>query len=212
MTYLITAANHIYSELVSERSSIRDLAQAAATGCRTLKDLYTDRTFKDHVELLADLRRNTFPEKNFELGRAMRDLEHFHDFMEKEIMIMEKAGISNAIIDEVIDVIRQGERLRNNLYQWDNKDTELLFRDIRLIRDSTCNLSATLKLSLQRGLIAEENQKKRDIGRQVKRSFYVIIGGAVLVLNATTTSLSPSFMILSSAVGNALISQALPPA
>lgn len=127
--------------------------------------------------------------------------------MAQEKHLLEEARLPTDIIE---DIIEQSHQLKDSLPQW-NGNSKLLFQQIRLIRESTCNLSRSLKFSLEHNLLHESESTQPVIKRQLRRPFYVIIGSIIIDLNAHS-SLNPLLSALSGALGNAFIGQAVPPA
>jgi hypothetical protein len=203
MTYLITAANSMYTLLSHNPPSSKDVATAARQGCNTLISLEGDPDFKRYVRILVSRRVANNEDFDSVTGQATRTLEHFHYFMGEEKRVMLEGGIDPRLVNEIAELTDQLIQL---VREW-NGGTENLFAKITLAREDACRLANKLEQN------KEDEVPSDSTKRHVRRILYVVIGGAIIVLNVIASlNLTPVGTAVSGAVGNALISQAVPAA
>ena len=208
--YVVESANQmnqllIKVELDPEQQG-EEIVEAAAIGCRTLKQIVDDSGFRRTVERMAALRLDKFGSTTQEFKDILDDFDKFERFLCLEHEVIVKGGIAADLADKVVDQCRAALNLVTKRVQTPDEVLEA----VRTLRDQACDRS--------RILVAQSAncRKASEMEGQLWKITIGLGGAALIGLNAAiaATTAIPSVGLtaagaaVSAAFGGAIIRNA----
>lgn len=189
--YVISATNDMFGLLRDEiHPSQRNLAQAAAIGCNTLRRVADDREFIYAVQLLIG-RRDEFRQ---DYETIVGDVEHFtRFFLTLERRILVEHGIEPEVADQITERARS---LREAILNW-NQDAHMVSHNVRVLGKRVCELAEKL----------EAQARAQSLFERIK---FGVAGVAVIGINAIVVEgFSQAGSAASGGVGGTFISRSI---
>jgi hypothetical protein len=208
--YLIESVNQINGLLAKSDASPEKtsnyLLEAAAIGCRVLKQLVGDTTLNTAVEEFADVRiikgflERTSDEykrrqaKADEFRAIIEENEQFEAFLDLEREILIRGGLSRDIVNPLIASSRESvKEVRDRA-----KPPSEVIEAVRLLRDRACLLADDLIRD------AKEEGSWEHLKEKIKKIMLGLGGAALIGLNASSLATSVGITAAGSAVSAAI--------
>jgi hypothetical protein len=210
-TYVVETINQMNLLLVRSDTHSKQrqdyLLEAAVLGCRTLKQLSGDTGFSSTVEEFADVRiikgflerasddyKRRESEKVDQFRTIIENSDCFATFLDLELEVMVKAGLSVDIVDSLIKSSRESiEDVQKRA-----KPASEVIETVRLLRDRACLLSDDLINE------AKDEDRWEGVKERIKKVILGLGGVALIGLNASSLAASVGITAAGSAVSAAL--------